>query len=846
MNEDSLPGDGLSEPLVAHGAGARAAERPQIDFFVSRRGASARVAQEVADVLTAAGYSLLVQDHDIPHGANFILAMHDALKRCRHFIALLTRDYDSTPFTTAEWTNFYAIAAQSGGDRRFIVLRVEDCDPEGLFSAVVFGDLVGVDTPTERRNRILAAAEGRANETRRRPKLFENVPPPDLNFTGRDASVAELFDILGGGAQPTANRIAAIHGLGGVGKTSLVAEYVHRHAEAYAGVWWAPAQERTLLIASLASLAERLDAKLAAESNQERAARAALARIAARTELPFLLVYDNVEAPDTVRELLPTGGAHLLLTTRWADWGGHATEVRLETLSPEAAATFLQKRAMRQDPDGAARLAEALGFLPLALDHAGAFCKLTRTSFTGYVERIDSRITRTPKGASYPASVAATFSLAIEKVAAECPAAERLLGFCAYLAPELIPLDLIDNDIPDEEERAEAMMALSAVSLIEHANLEGERPMVSVHRLVQAAMRARLAERGETQATLARVLQGLVDQFPTGRVRHDASTPRRARLLPHVLAARECLQASGLESSAAAGRLFSIFGRYLRMRGEFAAAMSLMRDALAINERTFGPDHAYVAIALHDLALLCLNSGRYEEAKALIPQAIDVAERTLDRKAPDAVTQLNGLANLLHHVGRKTEAEAHYRQAIEIMDASDKRESADMAGLLNNLANFLRSVGRNREAESYYHKAIAIGTVVDGRHHPNVARHLHNLANLLRTEGRYAEAEPLYREAVANLSNGLGPDFPITARAQRNLATLLLLTARPEEALRYAEPAFRAHGRAGAEPGWTKDSARTYVRVLEALGRADEAIAVREQFGLGQAPPPRHRSGSQV
>lgn len=178
-------------PDDAQGIAAVEPER-QVDYFISRRGASAIGAQEVADVLRAADYSVLVQDHDIPTGANFVLAMHDALKRCRHFVALLSKDYDSAPFTLAEWTNFYAIAAQSGGDRRFILLRIEDCNPEGLFSAVVFGDLVGIDDPQERRARILAAAEGRAGVVGRRPRLFENVPPPDLNFVGREPLVAEF------------------------------------------------------------------------------------------------------------------------------------------------------------------------------------------------------------------------------------------------------------------------------------------------------------------------------------------------------------------------------------------------------------------------------------------------------------------------------------------------------------------------------------------------------------------------------------------------------------------------------------------------------------------------------
>ena len=193
-NEPRAPTGRHDARLIPDDAQGIAAVEPerQVDYFISRRGASAIGAQEVADVLRAADYSVLVQDHDIPTGANFVLAMHDALKRCRHFVALLSKDYDSAPFTLAEWTNFYAIAAQSGGDRRFILLRIEDCNPEGLFSAVVFGDLVGIDDPQERRARILAAAEGRAGVVGRRPRLFENVPPPDLNFVGREPLVAEF------------------------------------------------------------------------------------------------------------------------------------------------------------------------------------------------------------------------------------------------------------------------------------------------------------------------------------------------------------------------------------------------------------------------------------------------------------------------------------------------------------------------------------------------------------------------------------------------------------------------------------------------------------------------------
>ena len=36
------------------------------DFFLSRRGSVAAIAQEVTDVLTEKGYKVFVQDYDIP------------------------------------------------------------------------------------------------------------------------------------------------------------------------------------------------------------------------------------------------------------------------------------------------------------------------------------------------------------------------------------------------------------------------------------------------------------------------------------------------------------------------------------------------------------------------------------------------------------------------------------------------------------------------------------------------------------------------------------------------------------------------------------------------------------
>ena len=485
-----------SRSCPALGQGVEALpEGHTVDYFISRRGADAVIAQEVAQVLIDAGYTAFVQDFDIPYTANFLAAVHAALKACRHFIVLLTKDYDASDFTLAELTNFLAKAAHVDGERRLVVLRIEDVAPEGLLAGIVYGDLVGVTDLEVRKARILAAAEGRSPAAPRRPKLFHNVPQRDLNFTGREDILSNLHQMLTKAEQPVVTQ-AAICGLGGVGKTSLAAEYVHRHGGEHAGVWWAPAENRTLLVASLAALAGQLEPRLAQEADQEKTARAGLAHLA-RSAVPYLLVYDNVETPEVLRELVPSAGARVLVTTRWADWSGRAAELELDVLALEAAVEFLQKRAGRADQPGAMKLAEALGCLPLALDHAGAYCRLSGVSFDFIARRSTSGLRRLPRARPILRVCAATFELAIEKAATKIPAADALLGFSAFLAPERIPFDLIAGQIADEDERAEALMTLTGVSLAEHVELNGGEPAITLHRLVQAAMRARLAGRGE-------------------------------------------------------------------------------------------------------------------------------------------------------------------------------------------------------------------------------------------------------------------------------------------------------------------------------------------------------------
>jgi TIR domain/NB-ARC domain len=398
------------------------------DFFLSRRGSVATIAREVTDVLTEKGYKVFVQDYDIPLTANFIEEMHEAVKNSRDLVVLFTRDYEQSPYTRMEFTSFEANAAQSAEKRRMVILRCEDAPLLGLFAPHVYQNLVGIADAEERRSRILAAVEGRSQALEPPPRPFIGVPPRIASFTGRAEQLNKLDDILmqdkpAAVTQASVGR-AAVHGMGGVGKSALAIEYAHRFRGLYAGVCWCPAETHTGLLSALAGLAVTLGAAAADEAIVEKAAKAALRQLAEQ-RATWLLVYDNVAAPDAIADLLPSAGSRVLITSRFLDWSELAGEVALDVLPLEEAVGFLQSRTARSDTAGASTLADALGRLPLALDHAAAYCKRTQMRFADYAQRASSLIDTAPRGAGYPRSVAATFDLAITEAVAQCQSAMK-------------------------------------------------------------------------------------------------------------------------------------------------------------------------------------------------------------------------------------------------------------------------------------------------------------------------------------------------------------------------------------------------------------------------------------
>jgi hypothetical protein len=434
------------------------------------------------------------------------------------------------------------------------------------------------------------------------------------------------------------------------------------------------------------------------------------------------LVYDNVETPAAIDKLTPRSGAHLLITSRFPRWTGRAKPLPVDVFPPDAAADYLMEDApVGQSREAALRLADVLGFLPLALAHARAYSSEANLGFDAYAARLADRL----KDHDNP--VAATFGLAMDKVAAACPQAETLMSIAAVLAPDRIPVSLFTSDVIDEDSLNKALRALHNVSLIGHETLEGGARSFSMHRLVQEVARSRLGDGG--QATLQIALRVMRNALSAFSVQDHANWQYVAKLLPHCLAVIE--PGAPDRPNADLGDICNLLGSYFRARAAYSDAEPLLRRALAIHEAALCPDQRRIAKNLNDLAALLSDRADYTDAEPLIRRALAIDEATVVPNHPT------------------------------------------IAYSLNNLANLLAKVGRHDEAEPLHRRALAIREAALGPDHPAVAQSLNNLAGLLRDLARHAEAEPLHRRAVVIFEARLGPDHLHTRWAKHSLEACL-------------------------------------------------------------------------
>lgn len=614
----------------------------------------------------------------------------------------------------------------------------------------------------------------------------EAQPPPGIwnvpygrnpTFTGRADDLDRLRQNFVRRDGPR-NAVQAIHGLAGMGKTALVTEYAHRFISEYGVVWWLRAGEPTTLAADFADLAIALRLPGSVEPGQ-RAAVEAVKQWLGRSDR-WLLIFNEAREPGDVEGYLPKiVRGHVLITSRNHGWGSLALPLQLRPLKPsEGVELLLARSGIREGEQAAAReLVQELGALPLALAQAGAYIEEAGTSIRDYLVRFRERradLMRRGAAGTDVATVATAWDIAFREAKERSPAAVDLLGLCAFLAPDDIPVEALRRGHPGFSEVLTAAVSddfafdATVSALRRYSLVERHEDALSVHPLVQAAVRDRLGE--EERRTWAEIAVALAsDLFPDAP---GDPTQRGAcrRWLPHARAALAHARAAAAAPSEAAERLLRHAAHYQHIIGFDASARDMLDQALKMAEALHGPDHAHVAMALTGLGLAQMATGNVDGALRHARRALRIDEKNLGPDSPIVATDLINLAAVLKEGKAYDEARRLVERALRIDQKLGPDNAAAVARDENNLGAILRDLEDREGARRCFERAIALDEQRDA---DDLPLHLNNLGLLLREMGQLDEAERLTSRALEIGVHRYGPDDPNVATFHSNRASVL-------------------------------------------------------------------------
>ena len=326
---------------------------------------------------------------------------------------------------------------------------------------------------------------------------------------------------------------SAICGLGGVGKTSLVVEFLCQHEGDYpGGIFWISGENNQVFQRTLNEVARQLGTF----QNDFSVSLSNTLECLKRQEDFWCLVVDNLDelemSPD-MKKLL-TGhwkhkaGGHIIITTRrevveiGEDLGLEEEYcMELKCLTSDEGIQLLEMRTgkVTGDEEHARKLVHELGGLPLALDQAGAYIRCLKKPIKEYLKEYQKQRLRLLKKkkarnlventSSERLAVHTTWLMNFEHIAdlsqemdlGQAP--KLVMQICAFYGPDDIPYELINHEIYEEDhsamcDQAEIVSLLTKFCLFQRYSTNS----FSVHRLVQEVVRCELRKETDSVSEL--------------------------------------------------------------------------------------------------------------------------------------------------------------------------------------------------------------------------------------------------------------------------------------------------------------------------------------------------------
>ncbi|KAF3921377.1 Nephrocystin-3 [Dactylellina cionopaga] len=656
-------------------------------------------------------------------------------------------------------------------------------------------------------------------------------------------------------------RLLDLVGPGGIGKTQIAIEYAITRQNNYSAIFWISAMDENSIHGSFVDIMKQIVAETATAAitwpeYSEKIQAAFLRWLRLPGNNKWLLIYDNVDDLEGFRlqDFFPKSCVgNIIITSRRPKFERYGKQIEIEVLNEKDAVDLLVRHAnieesTRDNRTALNTLVELLGYMPLAINLAGAFISRTKISVEEYTSHyqnnfINAQSTKPRFGWDYRSdTVAATWEISFAAIERQDKGAASLLLTCSYLNPKELAQDLwysesLSNSREIEVRRRVSLLA--SYSLVRMMDFG----FFSVHPVIHSWARKRLARDEKFQiiretfgiavkaVKRENVLRESVSWNAMEERRIFAHTENLRQNLQHLIS--EFLLHEELHHEAdliGLGDIIHDLGTFADNRGNHNEAMYWYEQALALKQKFVGNESLSTIITLHHMAGVFFNRGQYDVALESYERVLSVYEKTVGSDNALTLNVTQHIAAVYENQGRYIEALDQYNLVLAKFETTFGAIGLPTIKVVNNMAIVFDSIGRYDEAIELYQRVLVSYEKVLGTKNLNTLDASHNIGVTLYKMGKSDQALRHFNRALAGYEAAFGDDNQSTLDIINCLATVFQGKGDYDLALQYYDRALAGYIRLFEEDHpYAYKTLGNMATIFDSLGNYEEAIGHYER-----------------
>ncbi|KAJ5160567.1 uncharacterized protein N7482_007571 [Penicillium canariense] len=533
------------------------------------------------------------------------------------------------------------------------------------------------------------------------------------SFVGREDTLTEIHNVLAPTSDASAGqRVFALTGLGGMGKTQIAVRYAFQHMDTvYKIVLWAHSDGQSKLSESFSLFASELGlGEGMTHMKAKQTVKDYLASVVVEIDVNWLMVFDNADSDDKVQllaEFWPHGDkGSILITSRDQTLTKQYRGKSLRELRAENAVDLLLRLTSTgtsnmthtvsiEEGIAATEIVKRVGFLPLGINQAANLIMNDSCSFVEFLEAYnlqelieDSAEVRLISGTNYKYSLRTVWNMNFEKLGGDHKALFKLM---AFLDPDRIQMKLLVDGgagstnpnlhfINTAYKVNKCRAGLLRSSLVSQNEHKGELRM---HRLVQAYCQLKMTAQ-EAQASFENAISLIRQVWPVphrSEVHNPSLWQSQRALLPHVQKLCEFYVASCRKHQPLIPHdvvnwdfpsVLYEAGWFCYESGMLESVSDLLKPAkdYCLHHLAGGGGYRLLADIYGCFGSLCTESNQFQRAFDDFTEEwryLELAFKAGELEKPSIweVFGLGRLGNGCHGLHQYKEAETFYRRALE-------------------------------------------------------------------------------------------------------------------------------------------------------------------------------------